>query len=175
MEIVAQILGIVAIVISIMSMVFNDKKIIMLFSTIYNVLTIITYLLLGKYLGMILVGVLTLKSLTYFIYASKSKKPNIIVLFVFEILILSLSIILWQDWFDIFILLNSVINTYFTWQDNVLLLKIGIVVCSIFLILYDIFAGAYVYVISEFLYGLTSLITLLMLRGKRKNEYLHDE
>lgn len=177
MEIVAQILGIIAIIVSVLSMVFNKKTLILLLSFVYNILTLLSYLLLGKYLGCILVGVLTLKSLIYFIFAKKNKKPNILILIIFEISILTLSIVLWQDWFDIFILVNSLINTYFTWQDNVVSLKIAVVVCSILLILYDIFAGAYVYVISEFLYGLTSLITLLIMikNGELKDERIRDE
>lgn len=68
---------------------------------------------------------------------------------------------------DVFILINSLINTYTTWQDNVKVLKIGAVICSVFLILYDIFVGAYVYVISELLYGGAALLSILY---KQKNK-----
>ena len=116
---------------------------------------------IGKYLGCILVGVLTLKGLIYFIFAQKKLKPNIYVFITFEVAILVTSIFLWQSWADIFILLNSLINTFTTWQDNVKVLKIGAVICSVFLVLYDVFVGAYVYVISEVLYGGAALVSIL--------------
>lgn len=171
MEITAQIIGIVAIIVSILSMTFKSKKMIMLLCTIYNIMTLTSYLFLGKYLGSILVGILTLKSFIYYIYALKKAKPNLVVLIILEIAILTMSIVLWQFWFDIFILLSSLINTYFSWQDNVKILKISVVITSVLLVLYDIFAGAYVYVISEILYGGTALISLLFVkRGTKDNE-----
>ncbi len=173
METWAQILGIIAIVISSISIAFKSKTKIMLFCTIYNILTLTTYLLLGKYLGCILVGVLTLKSFTYFIFSLKNLKPNIFVLLFFEISLLVISIVFWSSWVDIFMIANSVINTYFSWQENVILIKISAVVCSILLILYDIFVGAYAYIISEVLYGAVALITLIMLSKQNKKENLN--
>lgn len=175
MELTAQILGIIAIIISVLSMLFKAKTHIILFSVIYNVLTLISYLLLEKYLGCILVVILTLKSLVYYIYSLKRLKPNLYVLIAFEVIILVASIFLWQSWVDIFILVNSLINTYTSWQDNVKLLKIGVVICSIFLILYDVFIGAYVYVVSEVLYGGTALFSLCFSKRKNKDECEKEE
>jgi len=176
LEITAQILGIIAIIISVLSMLFNAKKYVILFGIIYNVLTLISYLLLGKYLGCILLVILTLKNIVYYIYSLKKLKPNLFILICFEIVILVVSIILWQSWVDIFILINSLINTYTSWQDNVKLLKIGVVICTIFLVLYDVFIGAYVYVISELLYGGTALFSLIFSKKLNKEKtYLEEE
>ncbi len=169
MELIAQILGIVAIAVSVTSMLMKKKSNIMLLCTIYNILTLISYLLLHKYLGSILVGVLTLKSLTYYIFSLKNLKPNVIVLIIFEVAILGLSIFLWQSWTDIFILISSLINTYSSWQDNVKFIKICVIICTVFLVAYDIFAHAYVYVVSEVLYGGAALFSLLHTK-KNKDE-----
>lgn len=175
MLLISNILGIVAIVISGLSMVFKKKATIMLFSMIYNILTLTSYLLLGKYLGSILVGVLTLKSLVYYLFALKKLKPNTFVLILFEVSILCLSIVLWDTWVDIFMLTNSIINTYFTWQDNVIYLKISVVVCACLLILYDVLVGAYVYVLSEVIYGGTALVSLIiMIKQRKKTEEIEN-
>lgn len=142
----------------------------MLFCMIYNILTLISYLLLGKYLGCILVGVLTLKSLVYYLFALKKLKPNIFVLIIFEISILVISIIFWNSWVDIFMIMNSLINTYFSWQDNVKHLKMSVVVCACLLILYDVFVGAYAYIVSEVLYGGTALVSLILMIKQSKKE-----
>ena len=168
MEIIVQILGIVAIGVSVLSMVFKKKATIMLFCMVYNILTLVSYLLLSKYLGCILVGVLTLKSLVYYIFALKKIKPNLFVLIAFEVSILTISIIFWNSWVDLFMIANSLINTYFSWQDNVVYLKASVVVCACLLVLYDIFVGAYTYIISEVLYGGTALISLILMLKKNK-------
>ena len=168
MEIVVQIIGIVAIVISVLSMAFKKKSTIMLFSMIYNILTLVSYLLLGKYLGCILVGVLTLKSFTYYLFSLKNLKPNIFVLIFFEVAIVVISIVFWNNWVDIFMIVNSVINTYFSWQDNVVYLKLSVIVCAILLVVYDILVGAYSYIISEVLYGGMALCSLVIMYIKNK-------
>ena len=170
MEIVAQILGIIAIVVSGLSMAFKRKATIMLFCMIYNILTLTSYLLLGKYLGCILVGVLTLKSLVYYIFALKKLKPNVVVLILFEVSILAISIIFWESWVDLFMIANSLINTYFSWQDNVIYLKASVVLCACLLILYDVFVGAYAYIVSEVLYGGTALVSLILMLKQNKEE-----
>lgn len=170
MELASQIVGIVAIVISVISMLFENKKDILLFTIIYNILLLTSYFLLGKYLGSILVGILTTKSLIYYLFAKKNLNPNIWVLIILEIAILVASILLWQDWVDIFILINSLMSTYTTWQDNVNLLKIGAITTAVLLILYDVFIGAYIYVISEALYGGAAIFSMIMQKNKRKKD-----
>lgn len=147
----------------------------MLFCMIYNILTLISYLLLGKYLGCILVGTLTLKSFVYYIFALKKLKPNIFVLLFFEISILVISIVFWNSLVDLLMIANSLINTYFSWQDNVILLKSSVIVCACLLVLYDIFVGAYAYIISEVLYGGTALISLIAMLRKKHIENVKQE
>ncbi len=167
MEIVAQALGVVAAGIAILSMVFKSKTNIMLFCLIYNLLTLFSYLLLGEFLGCIMVGVLTLKSLCYYFFALKKLKPNVWVLIFLEVSILTVSIVLWSSWVDVFMIANGLINTYFSWQNNVKYLKASVVLCAGLLILYDVFVGAYAYIISEVLYGATALVSLIVLLKKQ--------
>ena len=175
LNIISQILGFIAIVVVIISMLFREKSKILLFSTIYNVLTLTSYILLGRYLGCILVGIATLKTLVYYIFSIKKMSRNIIVLIVFEVSIITVSIIFWQSWFDIFLLINLVINTYTTWQDNVKIIKIFSVVCCVFLSLYDFFSGAYMYIISELLFGGTALISLIKTTKQEKENSINKE
>ena len=92
------------------------------------------------------------------------------VLITLEIAILVISIVFWNSWVDLFIITNSVINTYFSWQDNVIQLKASVVLCAVLLILYDIFVGAYAYIVSEVLYGGTALISLIIMLREIKKE-----
>lgn len=168
MQIVVDILGIISLIITSLSMFFKKKAYIMLFAFFYNILILVSYLLLGRYLGCILVGVAILRALTFFLFALKNIKPNIYVYIVFNILAISLSIIFWNVWYDIFMLIALIISTYANWQENVKVLKIGALICMVFYILYNVFAGAYSYIASEVIYGLSALISLILTYKEEK-------
>lgn len=174
LNIISQILGVIAIIVVIISMIFKEKSKILFFSTIYNFLTLTSYILLGRYLGSILVLIATLKTLLYYIFSIKKIPKKNYILIIFEVSIITTSIILWQSWFDIFLLINLVINTYTTWQDDVKIIKIFSVVCCVFLSLYDFFSGAYMYIISELLFGGTALVSLIK-TIKQEKEHLNKE
>lgn len=168
MQITAQILGIIALVVAILSMLFKTKTKILLFCNLYNILNLISLLLLGQYLGCILVGIAIIKGVVFYFFARKNLKPSIYVLIIFEIIVIAVSIILWKSWYEIFMVINLIINMYATWQDNVIVLKIGVIICSILLILYDSFAGAYTYIIDDTFFCLSALYSILIYR-KNKN------
>ena len=151
--------------------IFLMQKI-LLFLIIYNVLVIISYFLLEKYLESILVGIATLRSIIYYIFSKKGLKPNIYILLFFEFLIITVSIVIWQNWFDIFMLTSVIVTTYSSWQDNVAVIKISAMVTSVLFILFDVFSMAYVYIISEVLYGLTALISLIKTNNNKSKKEL---
>lgn len=169
MYLITQILGIVAFIIAVFSMLFQNKAKILFFIAIYNIIILTSYLLLGQYLGCILIGIETVRSIVYFVFTLKNIKPNLYIYILFNILIVFSSIIFWVSWVDVFMLISLLINTYTTWQTNVKIIKIGTIVSTVFYILYNIFVGAYFNIISEVAFGLTSFYSLLILLKKEKN------
>ena len=89
-------------------------------------------------------------------------------LILFEALIIGASIFLWQNWFDIFMLVNSILMTYATWQDNVKVLKIACIVRCCLLMTYNTLVRAYLYVVSNFIEGVSSTICLIDIFKKEK-------
>jgi len=171
-ELIARILGIIAIVVSILSMVFKKKTTIMLCLTIYNLLTLTSYLLIGQYLGCVLVGIATIRAFLYFILSYKNIKPNLAIYIIFNVLVIVSSILLWGAWFDVFMLLKLLINCYTTWQTNVKVIKLGTIIYTPLSILYNIFAGAYVYIISSTAFGVVALVSLLlMIKEEKKTKF----
>lgn len=168
MEILVQILGILALGVAICSMLLKEKPQIMLFITIYNILTLISYLLLGQYLGCILISIAAVRSFTFFLFSIKNSRPNILAFILFNILGITFSIIFWASWYDIFMFINLIANTYATWQTNVKIIKITTVVCTVFYVLYDIFVGAYSYIISELAFGVVALYSLIKHKDEKK-------
>ena len=120
-----------------------------------------TYILLGRYLGCLLVGGATLRTFIYFLYAKFNKKPHIILVIFFEIYFVVISLFLWKDYSDLFMLANLCLLTYTTWQNNMTTFRVGYIFSCIFLITYDIFVGAYVSIISEVIMLVSSVYTLI--------------
>lgn len=133
----------------------------MLFMTLSNISMLVTYLLLGRYLGCLLVGGATLRTFIYFAYAKFNKRPQLIFVIFFEIYFVLLSLFLWKDFKDLFMLANLCLLTYTTWQNNMAVFRIGYIFSSVFLITYDIGVGAYVGCISEVIMLVVSVWALI--------------
>ena len=168
MQILVYILSAFSIITILLSAILKNKTTIMFLYVLDDIWLIGVYLLLGKYLGMVLVGILTIKTLVFFLFSLKKIKPNIWMLILFEALIIGASIFLWQNWFDIFMLVNSILMTYATWQDNVKVLKIACIVRCCLLMTYNTLVRAYLYVVSNFIEGVSSTICLIDIFKKEK-------
>lgn len=161
MFLAAQIVSIVTIISTIIGLCCKNKYNIMLFMTLSNISMFATYLLLGRHLGCLLVGGGILRTLIYFLYAKFNKKPQLVFVIFFEIYVVLLSLFLWKDFTDLFMIANLCLITYTTWQDNMAVFRIGYIASSVFLITYDISVGAYVGCVSEVIMLLVSVWALV--------------
>ena len=171
MEILAHILGVVGVVVSAISMIMKTKTKVVLLLAVYNLLTLISYLLLGHFLSCILVVIAIFRSLTFLLYEVKKIKNNWLVLLSFNIVIICISIVLWDKWYDIFLLICTLIFTFTTWQKNVKLIKWGTIICTPLFVTFDILAGAYVYIISELAFGISAIVSLITTKYNSKSKH----
>lgn len=161
MFLAAQIVSIITIITTTIGLFLKDKFKIMILLTLTNISMLTTYVLLGRYLGCLLVGGATLRTFIYFIYAKFNKKPQLIFAIFFEVYFVVISLFLWKDFSDLFMLANLCLLTYTTWQNNMSIFRIGYIFSSIFLITYDIFVGAYVGSVSEVILLVASIWALI--------------
>ncbi len=168
MFLAAQLVSIVSIITTTIGLFVKDKFKIMIWLTLTNISMLVTYLLLGRYLGCLLVGGATLRTFVYFLYAKFNKKPQLIFVIFFEIYFVIVSLFLWKDYCDLFMLANLCLLTYTTWQDNMSIFRIGYIVSGIFLVTYDIFVGAYVGCVSEVIILASSVGALIKYGHKNR-------
>lgn len=119
-----------------------------------------TYALLGRWLALALVVLATIRTIIYYIYARSNLKPNIYVMVAFEVLFVIVSILMWNNYLDLLMLINLCMLTYTTWQDNMKVLRIGYCVSAILLIVYNLLVHAYVGSISEIIMLIFSIIAI---------------
>ena len=148
---IAQAVSVVTLIATVFGMLQKEKFKAMLWFTIANLAILTTYILLERYLGTVLVVGATLRTFVYFLYAKYNRKPNTLVMVFFQAYFVIVSIFLWKDLFDIFMLANLVMLTYTTWQNNIQTFRLGYLFSAVLLLTYDIAVGAYVNVISDIL------------------------
>lgn len=167
-EAVANLISLLATLFIVLGIFGKKKSTIMLWFSLYNVVILITYFMLGRFTGSILVFVTLFKSILFYILAKKNIEPKLWTLIIFEVLYIVIPIFMWDNATDIVLIVNLLLVTYLCWQENLKLLRFGYIISSFLLITYDILVGAYITIIAEVVF-LTSTI-LSMIKAKKDNE-----
>jgi hypothetical protein len=154
------IIGIIALIVTILGILFKEKEKVMLFFSFYFILMLSTYFLEGAYAGSLLVLVGLVRSLTYYFYSKKQLKPNVYIMLIFEAIFIISVILTWSDTLTLIVLFNFMIITYTSWQDNMTLFRISCAVLSPFMMFYNYYIGAFLLILSEVLYFIAILISI---------------
>lgn len=170
LNIIAQYISLAATVFIVLGILGKQKSTIMLWFSLYNVVILATYFMLGRYTGSILVFVTLIKSILFYILARKNIRPQIWILVLFEISYIVIPIFLWESATDIILIVNLLLVTYLCWQSNIKLLKFGYILSSILLITYDIIVGAYTAIIAEAVFLISTCISIYQLYHPRANK-----
>jgi len=160
MDIAITVLGLVAIAATIFGILFQSKQTVMLFFSIYFILMLLTYALKNEYAcaGLVVVGLA--RTLTYYAYAKKKLKPNVLVVVLFEALFIAVSLAMWDGWATMIVLVNFMIVTYTAWQDNMTIFRISCAVIAPFMIFYNAYIGATFFIVSEAFYFAATLLSI---------------
>lgn len=154
-------LGLLTTICTIISFSQKEKWKMTIWMSATNSLLIATYALCGSLLGSLLCAGAFVRTLVYFYHNKANKKTDPIVLVLFEIYYLVISILIWKSPIDLFMIINLVVVTYTSWQDNVRVLRFGYAVSSILLVCYDVMLGAYMTTLSEIAMFASIVISLL--------------
>lgn len=158
---IVQILGLLSIILTIISFFQTVKWKMMLYLTATNAILVATYILCNDVLGGVLVAGALVRTIVYFYYSKLNKRPEPIVMLLFEIYCVVISILMWHGPITLLMIINLIIVTYTTWQNDVRILRIGYVLSSILLFVYDILLGAYATAVSEIIMLISVIISLV--------------
>lgn len=160
MDIVIEIIGLIAFFITVLGILFKQKEKVMLFFTIYFLLMLVTYFLKAEYAGSALVFIGLLRSLTYYFYSKKNLKANIYVVILFEIALLLTFVLTYTNFVSIIVMINFMIITFTAWQDNMTIFRISCAVISPFMIFFNFFINANMLALCEAVYFFAILISI---------------
>lgn len=155
---IAQLFGIIAIIINILCIHFNSKEKILKIMIISNILVTIQFFLLNAITGGVVSIINTIRCYIFYLYKKNNKKKSVITLILFEIIYILSGIISWQNIWSIFPIIATVTCTYGLWQDNILITKIIYSIVGIEWLVYDIVVKAYAGIIQSIMQTISSAI-----------------
>ena len=168
---VIQSIGIIAVLLTIFSFKQKEKWKMMVYLLLTNIIFITSYYFVGNFLGIWLVLGALVRTIVYFYYNHSNKKPEPLIMFLFELYYIIIAILNWSNSIDLLMVINLVVVTYTSWQDDVKILRFGYIFSSVLLIPYDIFYGLYTIAFSEILMLIITIITLIRYSKVTKTSY----
>ena len=166
--IIAQMCGIINLVITATFVQCKTKEKMLIFQIISNSIDILQYLLLNAITGGIIAIINTVRCMIFFYYKKKNKKPSIVFLMVFVAIAIISGIMTWQNIFSIIPIVATIAFTYGIWQDNVQVTRMSTVLAAGIWIVYNIVVCAYAGALQS-MAGFISAIIAIMRDKKALN------
>ena len=154
-QIVFQILVAMVLVLAILQ---KEKWKMMLLYVIDNILLAVMFFAFERISAGVMSIVGAIRMLVFMIYALKKLKPNIFWLLIFEISFIALTIITWQDAFDLLPLFALMLSCFGGWQDNPFVLRLFFIFNGILYVTYEAIIGAYISLAVEILNLICTII-----------------
>lgn len=161
MFIVAQIIGGIVLILTVISIQFKTKEKILMCQIIANVLISIQYFLLDALTGGVVSVINVIRCIIFYVYKKKNMKPSIVFLGIFVIVAVVSGILTWQSVFSIIPIIAAIVFTYGLWQDNIKITRICTAITagnwSIYNIIVKAYAGA-IQSVAECISAITAII-----------------
>lgn len=166
MFILAQICGVITLILTVISVQFKTKEKIVMCFIWANLVVAIQYFLLGAITGAIISIINAIRCIVFYFYKKKDKKPSVIVLIIFEIVAVISGIISWQNMWSLIPIIVTIIYTYGLWQDDITIVRITTGIAGFGWTIYNIVVRAYIGALQEIAQLISSIISLY--RNKEK-------
>ena len=171
-EIIANVIGVVAILLGFLSYQTKSRKGVLALQTLTTVTFTVHYLLLGAYSGMLMNVVGIARNVFYY---NKEKKffswrgwPV-----VFAVIAAALGIIAWDAWYSVFVVVGITINTV-CMSLSAQNIRKSILVTSPMVLIYNIFAKSISGAIYETVAIISSAIGLYRFYNGKKNDEIKE-
>lgn len=164
--ILAQIIGFIVLVITVISIQFKTKEKILICQIIANALIVVQYFLLNALTGAVVAVINVIRCIIFYYYKKNNKKPSIIFLSIFIVVAITSGIVTWQNVFSIIPIIAAIVFTYGLWQDNIKVTRICTAVTAGNWSVYNIIVRAYAGAIQSIAECTSAIIAIWKNRKK---------
>ena len=146
---IAQIFGLFALVLSIISVTQKSRIKFIVCNSVQNLFSGLQYLMLNKITATILCFITIVRVLTYSLKSKFNKVVYILILCVFIVINLYISMITYKSWIDVFPIIASTLVCFTVWQTNLTIIRIGQIMAKLLWGIYAVFTLAYFAIIMD--------------------------
>lgn len=171
MNILAQVVGILAIVVFAISPHQKTKKRVLIFNIISCLLYATQYLLLGAFSAAATNIIGAAKDRVFYEYENKKKDIPIMVLLIYIVILVISGILTYTNIFSVFPVLLSSLSAYGVWQKNLKVYRNIVVINSASWLIYNFVVGAYVGAIGnafQICSAIVAIIRLDVIKNKKE-------
>ena len=161
MFILAQILGGIVLILTVISVQQKTKEKILIFQIIANIVISIQYFLLDAVTGGVVSIINIIRCCIFYIYKKKNMKPSVTFLAIFILVAIASGIWTWQNIFSVIPIIAAIVFTYGLWQDNVKITKICTAITSGNWGIYNLIVKAYVGALQSLAEFTSSIIAIV--------------
>ena len=165
METIGHIIGFCALILIFISYQIHDKKKLILIQTISTTLVCIQYILIGAYSGFALNIVCIIRNIIFYNRDKKFFSSLFFPIF-FACVIPLISLLSWDGYYSIFIVIGLMINTICLGICSAQNLRIASLLCCTLIIIYNVFCHLWGGVLNEFLAIASSAVGLYRYRNQ---------
>ena len=166
MKYLIQTIGIVAFILFVYSLQKKDKKEILFYQLLANILYAIQYISLGAYIAGILNVVTVTRCFIYYKYEKDKKEIPLFILITYILIIILVSIFTVDSYISILPSIINIIYIVSTWQKNTMVLRLSFMVAAILWIYYNLTVGAYTAIIGNIFEIISILYACIKLNRK---------
>lgn len=162
-KIVAQIIGILAILIFALSPQQKTKQNVLIFQLISSILYGLQYFILGAFSAVVINIIGAIKEFWFYLYAKKESKIPLKILLIYIIAVIIAGMFTYTDIFSVFPTILAILMTYATWQKNLKNFRILSIISSTSWIIYNFVVCAYVNAIGNLFQLISAIIAVICL------------
>lgn len=170
MFIIAQIMGILVLILHVLSMQFNDKKKIILMMVLINVFSAISFILLGSVSGPLICGFAVMQAIINRYFEKRTNRvPNGIVAIYIAISII-IGVVSFNTFVDVIPTICSIMYSITILQSKEKNIRILTLINMLLWIAFDLSYGAYTTVLSDFVTVISTLIGMYRFDFKKNKK-----
>lgn len=167
--ILSQICIVIAVGIFISTTFLRNRKLVIFLNCIVNSIYIIHYILLSKYIGVVINSIAIARSI-WFYFDSKLPHKNYLSLIFCSLSMTLAGVLTYSNPLDIFAIIGSVISTFGLWQSNMQVYRICLIINNLCYMIFNLSIKSYLSVTFECVIIITSIINLIKFYKETKKK-----
>lgn len=160
-EIIGQILGVIAPIITFVSYQVNSKKKLLVLQTAATLSTCLSYMFLGASSGFALNIVCIIRNIVFFFFRDSKSKMNMISACILAVIMGGLGFLSWEGPISLLVIIALAANTIFMSFGDAQLLRKSVICTSSMILIYNIFVFSLGGIINESVAIVASIIGII--------------